>query len=335
MPELKVGIIGCGGYATVHGQRCRDHGEVTVVGLCDVAPEAMQRFAEHVWDDAALRPPCFTDRDTMYREAEPDAVFIATPHTLHFEHCMEALDRGCHVFVEKPMVTSTHDAYQLRDRADASGRILVVGYNTPCTPEFDFLREQIRQQTFGRLELVSGHLIQNWKRPTLGTWRQQPELSGGGQAYDSGAHLLNSVCWTVESDVELVHALVDNQDAPVDINSIINVRFANGVLASVMISGNCHSTSDGHLHFVFERGRVGIDGWGGAWIDVHDEDGRVKYPPIQGTANTPDENFVDAIFGRAEPRTTAVNGIVHSQLMDAIYASAASGQAVRPGEEGR
>lgn len=332
MSPLTCAIIGCGNYATVHGQRARDHGEITVVALCDVSPDAMDGFASRVWDDASQRPPCFTDRPTMYREAEPDAVFVATPHTLHFEHCMEALEHGCHVYVEKPMVTSTEPAYRLKEKAESCGKVLVVGYNTPCTPEFEYLRQQIRQQTFGRLEMVTGHLVQNWKVPTKGSWRQKPELSGGGQAYDSGAHLLNSVCWAVESNVDRVHALLDNQDAAVDINSAINIRFANGVLASVIVGGNCLA-EHGYLQFIFERGRIAIDGWGGNWIEVYDHQGRVKYPHIIGEAYPPDHNFIDAIFGRAEPRTTAENGIVQSQLMDAIYASAASGQAVSPETE--
>ena len=332
MPQLNCAIIGCGGYAAVHGQRSREHAEINIVALCDISPEATARFSNTIWEDASERPPCFTDRAAMYRETRPDAVFIATPHTLHFEHCLQALDHGCHVFVQKPMVTNTNDAYALKEKVEACGKVLVIGYNTPCTPEFNYLRDQIRQETFGRLEMVTGHLSQDWKVPTTGSWRQKPELSGGGQAYDSGAHLLNSVCWTVESNIDLVHALVDNQEAPVDINSALNIRFKNGVFASVVIGGNCRTTGDGYLQYFFERGRIAIDGWGGTWIEVHDEHGRVKYPPITGTAWDPDANFADAVFGRADPQTTPQNGVIHSELMDAIYASAASGEVVRPAE---
>ena len=41
----------------------------------------------------------FTDPAKMYKTAKPDAVFIATPHTLHFDHGMQALDAGCHVYM--------------------------------------------------------------------------------------------------------------------------------------------------------------------------------------------------------------------------------------------
>ena len=74
------------------------------------------------------------------------------------------------------------------------------------SPNFYYTREIIRSGEFGKLELVIGYITQGWKGGTTGTWRQDPKLSGGGQAYDSGAHLLNSLCWAVESKVAEVYA---------------------------------------------------------------------------------------------------------------------------------
>jgi predicted dehydrogenase len=82
--------------------------------------------------------------------------------------------------------------------------------------------------------------------------------------------------------------------------------------------------------YAFEGGKIAVDGWGGSWIDVHDADGRVKYPPIEGQVQSPAENFVDAILGRAEPRTNVVNGVIQSELIDAIYESARTGKPAGP-----
>jgi predicted dehydrogenase len=274
----------------------------------------------------------FTDPATMFREADLDAVAIVTPHTLHFDHAMLAADAGLHVFMEKPMVTASAQAHALANRFKATGKIFTIGYNTPCTPEFDWLRSAIRLKTFGRLELVSGYLAQGWMQITAGTWRQNPKLSGGGQAYDSGAHILNSLCWSVESDIAEVFALVDDHGTPVDINSSINLRFANGVLASIVVSGNCPANG-ASMHFMFEHGRVDIDGWCGEWMHVW-EGGTKVSPVLPGRRQTPDENFVDAILGRAESRTSLQNGIVQSELMDAIYESARTGRPARPPRAG-
>ena len=329
MIPLRIALIGCGSFQNAHALRVKENPDAEIVALYDVSNEQADKLINNSLKDQDPSPTFFADIDTMYKDAELDAVFIATPHTTHFEHCMRALEVGCHVYVEKPMVTNADHAHELAEKVQQSERILVIGYNTPCMPECEYLREQIRQKTFGRLELVVGHLSQDWVRATKGTWRQQPELSGGGQAYDSGAHIFNTLVWCVESNVREVFAFVDHLDTPVDVNSSINIRFENGVLASVVIGGNC-PTSAGHLAFMFDRGKIETDGWGGTWINVFDEKGRVKYPPIKGKQQWPDDNFIDAILGRAKPRTSPQNGIVQSELMDAIYESERTGQPARP-----
>ena len=164
---------------------------------------------------------------------------------MHFEHGIQALEAGCHVLMEKPMVTEAGQAHALAEKVKETGKILTIGYNTPCTPEFRYLRDLIRNKELGKLETVTGWLTQNWRNGTRGSWRQDPSLSGGGQMYDSGAHLFNSLVWTVEQPVKDVLAFVDNMDTPVDINGTVNIRFADGTLATITIVGNCPSDGSG------------------------------------------------------------------------------------------
>jgi predicted dehydrogenase len=331
--KLRLAILGTGGMGGAHAERFRAHPHVQIAALCDVSTDILGQFVSRLkLGDLRPRPRLFTDPATMFREVQLDAVAIITPHTLHFDHAMLAADAGLHVFMEKPMVTASAQAHALANRFQATGKIFTIGYNTPCTPEFDWLRTAIRQKKFGRLELVSGYLSQGWMKATAGTWRHNPKLSGGGQAYDSGAHLLNSLCWSVESDIAEVFAFVDNHGTPVDINSSINLRFASGVLASIVVSGNCPANG-ASMHFMFENGRVDIDGWCGEWMHVW-EGGTKITPVLPGRRPTPDENFVDAILGRAESRTSLQNGIVQSELMDAIYESARTGRPAKPSRPG-
>lgn len=333
MSKVRIAFLGCGGFMGAHASRLKVHPDVELVGMCDEKVEIAQAFCERHFTGTPHKPACFADAAKMYAETKPNAVFIATPHTLHFKHGMQALDAGLHVYMEKPMVTSAADAYAIAEKAKQAGKILVVGYNTPCSPEFTFLRDTIRTRRFGKLELVMGYISQDWKRLTTGMWRQKPELSGGGQAYDSGAHLLNSLVWSVESDIAEVFAYVDNVGTAVDINTSINVKFSNGVLASIIVSGNCPANGT-FMTFIFDGGRIDIDGWGGSWIKVWQAGKEIKYPQITGKDQTPDDNFIDAILGRAEPRTSPRNGIIQSELMDAIYESGKTGKPARPKSRG-
>lgn len=322
---VRIGILGCGGFANSHARTLNTIAQAKVVALCDTNPANLDKFLNANYATLAEKPVLYQDPARMYAQSKLDGVIIATPHTLHFQHAVQALQAGCHVLIEKPMVTSLVDAYALEKVIAKTGKILTIGYNTPCTGEFAYLREQIRKGTFGKLELIVGYLSQDWKRLTTGLWRQDPKLSGGGQAYDSGAHLLNSLVWSVESDIDQVFAFQDNCGTPVDINSSINIRFANGVMASIVVSGNCPSAGR-FMSFMFDNGRVDIDGWGGSWIKVWQGNREIKYPPIDETPNSPDHNFINSILGLAEPRTSVRNGIIHSQLMDAIYESARTGK---------
>ncbi|MFN3653379.1 MAG: Gfo/Idh/MocA family protein [Armatimonadota bacterium] len=329
MAPVRVAILGCGGMAGVHARRFKDNPDARIVALSDVSKECLNAFVEENLADYEPKPALFTDAAQMYAEAKPDAVVIVTPHTLHYDHGVQALEAGCHVLMEKPMVTDSDQAYKLAEKVKETGKIFVIGYNTPCTPAFRYLREVVRTKELGKLELVSGWLAQNWMRATAGTWRQQPELSGGGQMYDSGAHLFNSLVWTVEQPVSEVQAFVDNHGMPVDINGTANIRFADGTLATITISGNCPVNGIG-MSLIFENGRVEVDGWSGTWIKVfRGGEGEIQ-PDLQGKAQTPNDNFIDAILGRAEPQTTPQNGINQSELMDAIYESARTGAIARP-----
>jgi len=332
MSKIRLAMIGCGGNSSGHARRMSQIPEVQIVGTCDVNTDIANGYIDRNLPELKPRPGAYDDIDKMLAEVEADAVLISTPHTLHFGQGMKALEAGCHVFMEKPMVTAADDAYTIAKKVEEVDKVFVVGYNTSCSANFYYLREQIRSGGFGKLELVTGYITQNWAPRTVGKWRQEPELSGGGQAYDSGAHLLNSLCWSVESNIDEVYALIDNCGTKVDVNSSINIRFENGVIAGIVISGNCPSPGGTHMVFIFDGGRVEIDGWGGGWIRVFEGDKRVENPPITEdmSAGSADKNFIDAILGRAEPRTSAVNGIIQCELMDAIYESARTGTPAKP-----
>jgi len=116
MVSVQVAILGCGGMAGEHAKRLRANPHVRVAAVCDVTTDIARRFVEKHFKDADTQPQVFTNPATMYDQAAPDAVCIVTPHTLHFDHGMQAIQAGCHVLMEKPMVTNAGQAYALADQ---------------------------------------------------------------------------------------------------------------------------------------------------------------------------------------------------------------------------
>jgi predicted dehydrogenase len=260
----------------------------------------------------------------MYREQELDAVVICTPHSLHAGQALEALEAGCHVLIEKPMVTTLADARSIEKRSAANPELLLgVCFNPAYSPALERARQAVRDRRYGGLELVHGYLSQDWYRLTDGTWRHDPAVSGGGQTMDSGAHLLNSLLSIVQSPVRTVYAVLSERERGIDINAALTVRFDNGVAASLAIGGNS-PPDGGQTVLLFENGRIELDAWKGDWYRGIAADGTVDELLDLGEAD-PDGAFIDAIRGGGPLAAGLREGVDTAALTDAIYRSAASG----------
>lgn len=327
--SVSVAILGCGNMAGAHAVRFAARSDVRIVAVCDVSEAVCKAFIGKHLVGYTPTPAIFTSAKEMYAAAKPDGVVIVTPHTMHYAHAVEALDAGVHVLMEKPMVTNAQDAHKLNAKVKETGKVFIIGYNTSCSPELAHIRDIIRNGSLGKLELISGYLMQDWQKATAGTWRQKPELSGGGQAYDSGAHMLNSLCWAVESNVKEVFAFVENNGTAVDINSVINIRFENGAMASLAVGGNMPGNTAGMV-MAFAGGRIEFDPWNATYMRIFKGNEQIKYPQVTGKPTTPNDNFIDTILGKDKPRTNPANGIIQCELMDAIYESARTGLPAKP-----
>ena len=326
MDKIRVGFIGCGGNASGHIGRILEIPETEVVALCDVSETSLERVRERYAAVESL--PVFRDYKDMLAQVEMDAVEISTPHTLHFDQIMDSLDRGLHVLTEKPMVCTVDHAQQVIARAEETGKVLMVSYQRHLAPQFRYVRNQIQAGELGQIQFISALQDQKWYLGTMGTWRQQLSLSGGGQLNDSGSHLLDIILWMTGLEVEEVQAYVENFDSEVDINSALSLRFKGGAMGTLSIVGNSPV--------------------GGMWEDItiwgtkaviYMRNGHITYkvgsssevcePAGLPGATTPDQNFVDAVLGRDEVQVPATCGLRVIELTEAAWASAETGRPVR------
>src|SRR5215467_2969261 len=97
---LRVGIIGVGKMGLSHLSIINSHPNVRVVGLCDATGYVLDIMNRYTGFDV------FANFHTLLDQAKPHAVIIATPSRTHSEIARHALERGIHVFVEKPFCLS-------------------------------------------------------------------------------------------------------------------------------------------------------------------------------------------------------------------------------------
>jgi len=328
-----VGLVGCGGIARGHARALLEQREVDVTAICDPVKSHITAYQREIFRPAGRQPKAYGGYGRMLTSARLDAVVLCTPHTLHHQQIVSALDRGLHVLVEKPMVTDCGHAREVVDKAQSSGRVVAIAFQGSCSPEFAYIQNAVRRGVLGELQVVDTFVAQNWQRATARTWRQKPALSGGGQLYDSGAHMLNALLAFVDAPPTDVFAYVDRRGTDVDINSVVSVRFADGCLGNLTCLGNAVTM----LHDVTVYGTEGIvrTGVGGGRLEHYDAQGKlVSYPHVPYEAQTPVGNFVHAIQGRDEVRAGPSRGLAMSELMNAIYESARRGErvAITPGK---
>jgi len=325
---LRVGIVGCGSISWEHvrGLSLLDEGEAGVVGLCDIVRDRAERLMGYVNRFRVIAPEplslesVFEDYSEMLDSLELDATIVCTPHTLHYEHVMEALRRNLHVLVEKPMAVSLREAEEMRGEAERRGLVLSIGYQRHCKPEYVYARSRILSGDLGEPHLIMGWLSQNLT--VAGRFYLNPKLSGGGQVRSSGTHLIDAILWLTDTEPVRVKAFMDRAGSDVDLYAVIAVELSNGALASITLSGgDVRPTTavDEELRVWCSRGAVFIKGDD---VYIQGSDGSITkvdrslYPKV---SPNPDVNFIRAILGKEENLIPPICGVRASKLEELAY----------------
>lgn len=326
--QLRLGIVGAGFIGTTVGGEFHRHPDVRVAAVTDVDQGARTRAAEQFGlPELAL----YADHEAMLADAGLDAVLVGTPHVFHYEQTVAALERGLHVYCDKPLATVLEHARDLAARAEAAEQTLMVGYQRHLNPAV--VRARDRWVGDGEdPQWVTASLTQNWYQRFADRWRADPDLSGGGVLYDTGSHLLDVVLWTTGLDPVNVSAQMDFADdaARVDTRANLQVRFRNGAMANVSVLGDAPCVRE-HVHEWGEEGAVYLEGrqWEPRTVtEIDPESG--SYLPYIDHRNQPSraDAFVEAVRSGQSPPATARDALAVTAVTEAAYEAARTGDVV-------
>jgi predicted dehydrogenase len=121
---LRVAIVGCGKIADAHASQIQRIKECEIAAVCDSEPLMAKQLCERF----PVRRH-FTDVPELLNESRPDVVHITTPPESHFDVAKLCLEKGAHVYVEKPFTVYLEQAQELIDLAEKKGLKLTVGHN--------------------------------------------------------------------------------------------------------------------------------------------------------------------------------------------------------------
>lgn len=241
--QVNIGVIGTGKQAMGLFKRTSAMPEARFVAACDVYAANLERFAATAAERYAKQDgggndkglATYTDYRKLLDHPDLDAVLIATPDHQHAQICIDALDRGLHVYCEKPLAHTIEEGRAIVNAVDKSGKVLQTGSMQRSMRSFKRAEELIRGGAIGELKeaIVSigvpakpfdlagqpvptgldwktwiGPSVERPYHPTLvpesngrkwGAWRDYAEY-GGGMITDWGAHMFDIVQWVKGKD---------------------------------------------------------------------------------------------------------------------------------------
>ena len=209
MEKLRVGFIGSGRIADMHYLGYRDNPKAEIYAVCDADQGLLQRRAGE-WGVQKV----YDDYRRLLDDPKVDAVEVLTPHHLHREMTVAALEAGKHVSVQKPIALNITDAEAMIIAADRSGRLFRVIENYRYYPPLKKAKALLDAGEIGeplsiRIKSISGNTRYGWTVPEASKeWRSDPSRSGRGSiVFDHGQHVWSLARYFL-GDVERVFAFI-------------------------------------------------------------------------------------------------------------------------------
>jgi 1,5-anhydro-D-fructose reductase (1,5-anhydro-D-mannitol-forming) len=180
-----------------------------------------------------------------------DAVFICTPNNVTADLCVEALNRGKHVFCEKPPARNFEEFRRIEQAAESVQEpLLMFGFNHRLHPSVQAAKAMIGEGGLGKVLYMKGTYGKSGGARFRENWRNRKDISGGGILLDQGIHMLD-IFQTFLGRLRLVDAVLADSfwHCDVEDNAFVLLRTNENVPAFL------HSSATLWKHsFVFEIG---------------------------------------------------------------------------------
>jgi predicted dehydrogenase len=331
--RLGIGIVGYGKVgAGGHRPWIEERSDARLAAVCD-ATDVRREAAKFENPDATI----YEDYDAFLADPSVALVIVTTPPSSHCDLALRAATAGKHVFVDKPFAMTRDEAERMLAAAAAAGRVIHCHQSRRYDREYRAISRAVAAGRIGTLT----HVRRIWSQHGMGwatwgiegfnpSWRIQGAY-GGGMVYDYAPHIGDQVLCLIDRPLATVFADARGVkfSQEVDDHFTCLLRFEGGATAYLEAS-NLTRLPAPHWYV------TGTDGC----IVAESVDGPIQLitegmeqpetlPPVRAIRELYD-NLIAACRGEAAPNVTPEQLRASSSLIDAIFASAASGQPVTP-----
>ncbi|MDO8248522.1 MAG: Gfo/Idh/MocA family oxidoreductase [Rhodoferax sp.] len=345
MNKTRIAVAGAGLIGQAHMAVIQQSPTCTLSALVDPSPAAVALAG-------TAGVPLYKSIDELLAADRPDGLLLATPNHLHVPQALQCIAAGLPILLEKPIATTVAEGEQLLKVVDASGAKVLIGHHRAHSPIMDKAKEVVDSGKLGKLVAVMGSAV--FFKPDHyfadAPWRR--EIGAGPILLNMihEVHNLRMLC----GDIVAVQAFSSHatRGFPVEDTVAINLRFANGVLGTFMLSDTAacprsweQTSQENKAYATFEdEDCYVITGTNGSlsvptmriktyprpedrsWWKEFEVGvvGMVRDDPLKHQI----EHFGAVVRGEAQPLVSARDGLQNLRITEAIAEAARTGQVV-------
>ncbi len=217
----KIAVVGLGYWGPNLVRNLCANRKCTGVVLCERDGDRLERIADRF--PGAERTRSYDD---VLSDPSVEGIVIATDVMTHFPLAMAALESGRHVFVEKPFASSSREALELVETAEARGLVTMVGHTFLYSPPVLKVKEIIRSGELGDLFFITS------TRVNLGLHQKDVSV-----IWDLAPHDFSMIFFWLEEEPDRIQAFGnDCVLSGIPDVAFVNLRFPGGVIANVQLS---------------------------------------------------------------------------------------------------
>lgn len=345
--NIKVGIIGCGKIAA----------SKHMPGLARLENVELRAFQNRTRSKAVTAAERFGSPDArvydtyrdLLRDGELEAVHICTSNDSHAEIAIAALEAGLHVMCEKPMALNANDARRMVEAAETNGKKLSVSYQNRFRGDSRELKKLCLEGGLGEIYHARAHALRRRGIPTWGDFLDR-EKQGGGALIDIGTHALDLTLWLMDNNSprmvvgktynyfgkkEHISARLtpeSSREYDIDDSAFAFIQMQNGATIILESSWALNTLEIGEARASLYGTLAGADMKDGLRINGAADGSLYERKIAAAEEEAPGflemAAWIDSLREGREPVVRAREALVVAEILDAVYKSSETGEAV-------
>lgn len=245
---MRIGILGAGGIARKMAYTVNNMDDMTLAAIGSRSIDKAKEFAQEF-----SIPAAYGSYEELAADSTLDLIYVATPHSRHYEDAMLCLEKGRNVLCEKPFTANVKQAEELITLAESKGLFIGEAIWTRYLPMRFTLDEILASGVIGTPSYLTanlGYQISHVERLI------KPELAGGA-LLDLGVYTINFALMTFGNDLREIKSSCSKNEFGVDTDNSIIMSFADGKTA--MLHSNLNALTDLRGMIYGDKGRIEFD----------------------------------------------------------------------------